>query len=450
MPINNIQIPGIGKDTVIPMLVMPHVLISTFLIGIAIIGPIAEYMGVLTKRPHYDRFARSAAKFQLLLFASGSFLALMFIFALITLFPVFWSFMQNTFFWVLLAEAFMFVGEVVVVYAWYYTWDTLAYRKNLHIIIGFLTGLFGLTQMTFINVIASYMMTPSEAPATNVGWTFFNPTYMPLNMHRFVGNISYAGFLVAGWAAYRYLRSTGEGNRRYYDWMGHWGVAWGFGFMILQPLIGYDYMKEIRAHDPQAFQYLMLGDKSWLFNLLMIEILIMTVCSTTYFLHKLKFAVKPMPRLRKASMGALGALTALGLLDVIPSDLYFIPQIGLVFGKKVSPDIRITQAPPIPMGAMYPWKFIGLIGLMLVGVFALALYMKAANQGFHWGQVSRWSQYLLLTAAVTVTLTMMTMGYARETARRAGPQNYLVNGCITFNQHYVRGGGCPAPPKEAP
>ena len=449
MPISNLQIAGIGKNVVIPLLVMPHVLISTFLIGIAIIGPIAEYMGVLTKRPHYDRFARNSAKFQLLLFASGSALAFMFLFALISLFPVFWSFMQNTFFWVLLAEAFMFVGEVVVVYAWYYTWDIMAYRKNLHIIIGLMTGLFGLAQMTFINVVASYMLTPTAAPATNVGWTFFNPTYMPLEMHRFVGNISYAGFLIAGWGAYRYLRSTGEDDRRYYDWMGHWGIAWGFGFLILQPIIGYDYMKEIRAHNPQAFQYLMMGDKTFLFNLLMIELLVMSVCSAAYFLYKIKFAVKPMPRLRRTSAAALGTLAVLGLLDVIPADWYLVPQIGLVFGKKVDPNINLGQAPPIPLGAMYPWKFAGLIGLMLVGVFALALYMKAANQGFHWGRVSRASQYLLLTLSVTVTLTMMTMGYARETARRAGPENYLVKGCITFQQKYV-GGGCPGLPKETP
>ena len=34
---------------------------------------------------------------------------------------------------------------------------------------------------------------------------------------------------------------------------------------------------------------------------------------------------------------------------------------------------------------MYPWKYIGLIGLMLVGFFVVALYLKAAAGGFPLG-----------------------------------------------------------------
>ena len=129
------------------------------------------------------------------------------------------------------------------------------------------------------------MLTPSEAPVTDVARTFLNPTLIPLNMHRFVGNFSYAGFLIAGWAAYRYLRSTREDDREYYDWMGHWGLIWGFGFLILQPVMGYGYLKSIRESAPEAFDTIMLGDKAWLFLLLMIWVAVMTIASTAYFVH---------------------------------------------------------------------------------------------------------------------------------------------------------------------
>ena len=79
---------------------------------------------------------------------------------------------------------------------------------------------------------------------------FLNQTMVPLNMHRFVGNFSYVGFLVAGWAGWRYLRTTREDDREYYDWMGHWGLIWGFGFLIIQPVIGYGYLKGIRETSP--------------------------------------------------------------------------------------------------------------------------------------------------------------------------------------------------------
>jgi cytochrome d ubiquinol oxidase subunit I len=102
---------------------------------------------------------------------------------------------------------------------------------------------------------------------------------------------------------------------------------------------------------------------------------------------------------------------------------------------------------------MYPWKYIGLIGIALVGVFALSLYLKAAATGFHWGQASRWSQYLLIATAVTVVFTMMTMGYAREIARRAGngkDDGWLIYSCLTLQQQKFVGKGCPEQPRETP
>ena len=448
MPIGKIEIPAIGNEVVIVMLVVPHILIAAFIIGIVLIAATSEYVGVLTKQPKYDRFGHNVAKFTVQLFATGSALAITFVLVLITLYPVFWSYLQNIFFWVLLAEAFMFVGEILILYAWYVSWEKLAYRKRLHVVLGFVVSLLFLGQMTFIDVVGSYMMTPTEGvPPTDVGWTFLNPTYMPLNMHRFVGNISYAGFLIAGWAAWRYLRSTGEGDREYYDWLGHWGLMWGFGFLLLQPIVGFGYLKEIREHNDAAFTYLMLGDKSWLFNLLMIWLGIMSVASVAYCLHKLKFAVRSMPTLRNMTMGALGFMTIFSLLNVIPSDGDLVPQIGLVlFGGKETKFV---------LGGMYPWKYIGLIGLMLVGIFVLGLYLKAATGGgFRWGRASRWSQYALMITAVTVVLTMMTMGYARETARRAtdpdGSGGSLINGCITLDQKIVPEGCGPAESRPSP
>ena len=217
---------------------------------------------------------------------------------------------------------------------------------------------------------------------------FLNQTMVPLNMHRFVGNFSYAGFLIAGWAGWRYLRTTREDDREYYDWMGHWGLIWGFGFLIIQPVIGYGYLKGIRETSPEAFNTIMLGDKAWVFNLLAIWLTVMSIASTAYFVHKLRFAVKPMEILRKLAVGALGFTALFTVLNVIPSTtLSLIPQIGLVFVNGENTEI--------PLGSMYPWKYIGLIGMMLVGFFVMTLYLRATATGFHWGRASRWSQYAL-------------------------------------------------------
>jgi cytochrome d ubiquinol oxidase subunit I len=436
MPIGDLDVPIIGKNVVIAVLVQTHILFATFIIGAVLIAATSEYLGMVTKQPRYERFARSLARFVVLLFASGAALAITFVLALVTLFPIFFSYLQNIFFWVFLVEAFMFLGQIIIVYAWYNVWDKLAYRKTLHVTFGMIAGFFGLMAMTMIDAVASYMLTPAEAPVTDAARAFLNQTMVPLNMHRFVGNFSYVGFLVAGWAAWRYLRSMREEDREYYDWMGHWGLIWGFGFLILQPVIGYGYLKAIRESSPEAFETIMLGDKAWVFNLLVFWIAVLSIASTAYFVHKLRFAVKPMPLLHKLSVGALGFTALFTMLNLIPADANLVPQLGLVFGD--------ADGTKIPLGQMYPWKYIGLIGLMLVGFFVIALYLRATATGFYWGRASRWSQYALMACAVCVVLTMITMGYTRETARRVdNDPGYLIYNCITLEQELVTE-SCPA------
>jgi len=441
VPIADIDIPGISKEVLIGALFQSHVLWAAFIIGLITMGATSEYLGLLTKQPRYDRFAKGTAITAILVFATGSFTPILAVLFLITLYPVFWSYIQNIMFWALLAEAFMFVGEIILIYAWYASWNKLAYRKTLHVALGFTAVILFIGQMTFINVVGSYLLTPALSAAQNVGATYFNPTFIALNMHRFVGNMSFAGFVVAGFAALAYLRSTRESNREFYDWAGHWGLVWGFGFLLLQPFIGFGYLKAIREHNAAAFDYIMVGDKAWLFELLTLFLGVMSVASVAYCLHKLKFAVKPMPTMRNLIMGALGFLGLFSLLTLVPADAELIPQIGLVFAE--------GEETRIPLGSMYPWKYLGIMGMMFVGVFALALYLKAAASGFHWGRASRWSQYALVITAVTVILTMVTMGYTRETARRGEEPGFLINGCMTLEQE-VRAKDCPQAPEPTP
>ena len=440
MPIGNLDVPIIGKNVVIAALVQTHILFAAFIIGAVLIAATSEYLGMVTKQAYYERFARNLARFVVLLFASGAALAITFVLALVTLFPVFFSILQNIFFWVFLVEAFMFLGQIIIVYAWYNVWDKLAYRKSLHVVFGFIAGFFGLMAMTMIDAVASFMLTPAEVTSQSelVARSFLNQTMVPLNMHRFIGNFSYAGFLIAGWGAWRYLRTTRESEREYYDWMGHFGLIWGFGFLIMQPVIGYGYLKGIRESAPESFNTIMLGDKAWVFNLLVFWIAVLSIASTAYFVHKLRFAIEPMETMRKLAIGGLGFTALFTVLNVIPADMDLIPQIGLSFlgGEDTK----------IPLGGMYPWKYIGLIGLMLVGFFVVALYLRATAGGFHWGRASRWSQYALMACSVFVVFTMVTMGYTRETARRVDNNpGYLINDCVTLDQKVVSE-GCPTEP----
>jgi hypothetical protein len=70
MPIGDLDVPVIGKNVVIAILVQSHILIATFILGASLIAPTAEYLGMVTKQPRYERFARNLAKLIVLLFAT--------------------------------------------------------------------------------------------------------------------------------------------------------------------------------------------------------------------------------------------------------------------------------------------------------------------------------------------------------------------------------------------
>ena len=48
MPIGDLDVPVIGKNVVIAILVQSHILIATFILGASLIAPTAEYLGMVT------------------------------------------------------------------------------------------------------------------------------------------------------------------------------------------------------------------------------------------------------------------------------------------------------------------------------------------------------------------------------------------------------------------
>jgi len=90
VPVGNLDIPGIGREVVMGVIWQSHMYAAAFISGILIIASASEYVGVLTKQPKYDRFAKGAAIALILIFATGSFIPIFGILMLITLYPVFW------------------------------------------------------------------------------------------------------------------------------------------------------------------------------------------------------------------------------------------------------------------------------------------------------------------------------------------------------------------------
>jgi len=91
----------------------------------------------------------------------------------------------------------------------------------------------------------TYMMTPPRditpqtAPASIKIWhAILNHTWMPINIHRLIGNVVFGGAIVARTRATASSRPARR-ERAHYDWMGYVGNFIAMSALIVLPFAGY-------------------------------------------------------------------------------------------------------------------------------------------------------------------------------------------------------------------
>ncbi len=398
------QIPEVVKRVTIAVLTLSHVQFASFLIGLFGVAVTMEFFGLLSpdNQPRFDHLARTLARTAVIIYSTGAVVAIIFILVFTITFPSFWYIVVRDNFWALFLEAITFVLTILYLFPWYYTWDRLADFKWVHVSLGLALIVVAQLQQAMIDVVAGYMLTP--VPPEDLLRVIFNPTSLPLDAHRLVGDFSFAGFVVAGYAAFRTLRAKDPDLRSYYDWVGNIGLVAGLGFLFLQPAVGIAYLEEIRANTPGAFDTMMRGRNSWLFLVLVGFISVLFSLSLQYM----------RLQVRKSDRWGDGLLRGSLIVVVLSALLLLQPY---VLGP--SQDYAwINWVNPI--GSMQPWKYIAFAAMTLASITALIAYLGIQRRGMRWGYLERGgrrAQYFLAALAILASATMVWMGYVRESSR---------------------------------
>jgi cytochrome d ubiquinol oxidase subunit I len=254
----------VGAQIAIGSLFSLHILIAGLVSGAAELGPAIEFLGYVRQRRSYDRLAHGLGRFITYYFSVSSTIAILLITVLLVGFwGHFWTTIVTIGWWPLFIEAWTFVLQVSLAYLWYYTWEPMRAFKGVHMAIGGLLAIASFLQVYMIDVIASYMLTPTN-PQNPVRLAL-NPTSYPLTVHRTIGNLAYIGFAFGGFCAIRYLRARTAEDKRFYDWAGSFGLLWGVSMTLLQPVVGYSYAKEIQLHSYGSWYKMMFGSLSPVF-----------------------------------------------------------------------------------------------------------------------------------------------------------------------------------------
>jgi cytochrome bd ubiquinol oxidase subunit I len=400
----------VGYRLAIATIFEAHILISGLVSGLTMFGPIAEWVGWMRRRPQYDRLSHGAGRFLVFYFGFGAATAILPITILLpALWGRFWSVLSRWQFWPFYVEAWTFVLMVVTAYLWYFTWDQLGGAfKPLHIALGGILAIASFVQVAMIDVVASNMLTPAQ-PATGIA-QFLNPTSYPLQIHRTIANLAYAGYAIAGFAAFRYLRARTDERRAFWDWAGSLGVIWGVALTLIQPVIGYDYAKEIQLHTYGSWYRMMRGDLGPAFLVQIFLLGLMLLLPAWYFWHRLRSADGRGSRLLRALVWLLAATTVFAALPYqFANSLDQVQATGM---NRPFWDGGLIN----PLGAMIPYKILALIAYTVLAVAAIVWYVRRMP-GIEWGRAGRAEQRLLMVSAVMTMAMIVLMGFIREDSR---------------------------------
>jgi hypothetical protein len=474
------EFPYTGNRTAVWIVAQLHILFAGFILGAPIFVVISEWLGYRKQDARYDRLAKEVTKVTVILYSMTALTGGLFIFVLLATYPQFTTWLINHFFLIFaVIYPLLFIGETIVLYLYFYTWDAWkAEKKARHIALGVLLNIIGTVTLFVIDGPTSFMNTPAKAAEglslveyiqTASLWDkVYNYSWMPLNLHRLVGNVTFGGFIAGLIAAYMYLGSKSDQERSYYDWMGFVGNLIGVGALLFLPFMGYLLAYELCDYDASICPYMMADQLSMFFEMQGAMVGLIFLASNYYIWLSMK-RIEGVERVRMTVLTPIVMIVlpfamtfawtifpapdprSLGiLLPLVLSPLILgriIPPLGrLTVSSRavikvgflmvvVGNAIWMTPHGFVPTGAKLveelelpsEWNFLALMPaknaaaftLVFVTVVNYILYNRAIRAGtIVWGKIDFASQFVLIFLAFSAIWTMGLMGAVRSLVRK--------------------------------
>ncbi len=347
--------------------------------------------------------------------------------------------------------------------------------------------------MFIANAWLTFMMSPhgvSDAGAVlSLRDAIFNPTWMPINVHRVIANVAFGGSVAGAYAAFKFLQAETDEERAHYDWMGYIGNFVAISAFLPLPFAGYWLAKEIYAFSQTLGLTMMGGAFSWLFIIQAVLIGNLFLAANYYLwlgmgrveganpLQKfikylligitLCFMVWATPRSIIATVSEVRAMGGsahpiLGYLGVMSAKntavniLILTTFMSFLLYRRTGKVATVSWAKKghaaqlaIFAAAAFIVIFLGVYGyfveatvriklsvpqvlsvlftMISITVIDIFLFRGARRTGeLRWGRMPAISQYVLIFIAVTFTWLMGLMGYVRSGLR----QHWHVYGVV--------------------
>ena len=385
-----VQLPIITNRWAVGIFFLIHIIFGSFTMGSLVLGPTYEWIGLRREDPRFERYARTLGSVNLKIFSLGATLGGFAVLVVSALYGKFFTTLITIFFWPAVAAFSIWFLTIAGLLLYNLRWDRMQARKGLHILVGYGTAASEHIFLVIIVALDSYMLTPGQGLGA-----FFNASYVPELLHRFVGNLSWASFFIAAVAAVYAAVSRQPANRVYFHWAARTSLVVGFLSLVIQIALGAIFVESIKQASPGAYQYSLQGPFAWLWIIQATFIAVLLIGSNLYFAQA-----------RRTPAGA--ALTA---IVTIGSVLSLLPA------------------------AAYPRSVFWLryVALAIAVVVSLVHWLISRPRVRALGpDLRRSSQVTLAVTGASALLLFLLMGVIRETAR----SNYTIYGVMTEQDSY--------------
>jgi len=425
------EFPGIGSRAAVWITAEVHLMFAAFVLGVPMFAVVAEAIGIFGKDERYDRLAKEFTRLLLVAYSATAIWGAMLTMALITLYPRFMSYLTAVFGPSMWLYAALFLFESFTLYLYYYGWERwkVGRAKWSHWGLGILLNVWGTIVMFIANSWLTFMMsppasvTPDTSPTAIALWVAItNATWMPINVHRLIGNVVFGGAIVAAYASYRFLAATSDEERAHYDWMGYVGNFIAIAALIVLPFAGYWLGREIYQYDQSMGITMMGGFMSWLWVIQAFLIAVLFLAGN-YYLWVGMGRIPGAERFRPYTKWLLAVL-------VVGALVWGTPHTMIASSKEIA-----------AMGGSHH-PFLGVLGvmsakntavnLMILTTFLSFLLYRRANKRpvVAWARTGTLVQGGMFAAAAGVVLFFGIRGYFVEAIVRIGYSVYQVGAVL--------------------
>ena len=367
-----------------------NLFINRLALGFMAIAFISHYIGIFKKEDRYFKLAKPLILVSVIIGTVQTILYFYFLSILRNGIPNFWI-LINKLQPGVIGYSMDFLLVFLILGAIYYSgFNSKASNKHQgwNVFIGIMAFLFGFASDVFYTISESYTIGPT--PPTPIR----TPMVLLLTIEKNIQIFALAGGLLALWAGIKYIASSKQSDKEYYDWLGSFASIITVMFLVTYPIVYFGWFKHFRATSSTGFNRIMLGKYQWIMYTFMGTFGGALILEYIYMLWKLinsRDKTKPT-----VSVGLIFFLIIVGI-------------VSLAFGM-----LPMTIG---VLGNMQPVKYLALSGLFVTGFLVLGYYLKDLTPNFKFGSISKFPQILLIFAGLSVAVNVPVMGYMKIAAR---------------------------------